>query len=712
MPPAKQGFENQADKKKRTKPEPPSTTPDLTGEITAALPIPSFIQASNGEDSGSQATRLTDPQLLLGQRQSMAIKIGQLKGNRYLQRVLAQQKGEKVVDDDELEDQLGGTPEAAIQRQPAGPAPAPPSVSVTPLAISVGTHQKFPLRYRLQNFTETDQVTGSATIHNAPVSLTEDIRLPTSANETGNMLLEADASEGQGTLTTSLDYKGQTIESAPVTITVTPGTAASSSPDRIFFDTDSDAIRSDAAPALAQLAARLRAEPNLIVKLEGHADTRFTDEYNARLSVRRAQSARNYLINVLGIDAARVPEEHVTGRGEAAPAVTPEVNPADFQANRRVEIILAESASGKELAPTVTLSPQKVVTGPGESFSIAYEMRNTHETSQFGGAALITTGDLSLASGELPRLPGQDTGVLTMQAGATVGLTNMTISINYGGAEYKSNKVDVEVVAPPSADYIVPFDRNPLSVPGEMILFNERLSHANSAEFQLVYTSLGGAFDTSTGPAEKTIPGLVSGNLPFYISSTWDGSTTVMVQLQVQRISDKTVFHNFTWNFGLKPYLPTDMTQQEGEGEVALPSSYSYKIGPDRSADGRDDYLHQTILETFGQRTCNIALNELKPAFRTAHPDITTPADITAHFFGTRSNNGTFTVSAGDMIYDQHNGGMPDLVVFTRALITMKEVYVDLPQTYEATPGVALGRYTIRRIIKPDGTKALRKMRR
>jgi hypothetical protein len=154
------------------------------------------------------------------------------------------------------------------------------------------------------------------------------------------------------------------------------------------------------------------------------------------------------------------------------------------------------------------------------------------------------------------------------------------------------------------------------------------------------------------------------------------------------------------------------MTQQEGEGERALPSRYSYKIGPDRNADGLDDYLHQTILETFGQPTCNIALNELKPAFRAAHPEITTLADITAHFFDGSGSNGTFTVSAGDLIFDQHGGGMPDLDVFTDALITMKEVFVDLPQTYEATPGVALGRYTVRRIIKTDGTKVLRKMRR
>jgi hypothetical protein len=41
----------------------------------------------------------------------------------------------------------------------------------------------------------------------------------------------------------------------------------------------------------------------------------------------------------------------------------------------------------------------------------------------------------------------------------------------------------------------------------------------------------------------------------------------------------------------------------------------------------------------------------------------------------------------------------------------MKEIHVDLPQTYEVEPGISLGNYTIRRILKVDGTKMMRKMR-
>lgn len=275
----------------------------------------------------------------------------------------------------------------------------------------------------------------------------------------------------------------------------------------------------------------------------------------------------------------------------------------------------------------------------------------------------------------------------------------------------RCGKSSTPAVVPPTRGAVIPFDRAPLSAPGERILFNDTYDHATPSDFELQYAATGGTFDTATGAASKTVAGLASGNVSFFIGSAWDGTTPVSVTLAVRHRASGTVVLSDTWNFGKKPYFPTTITQNEGEGEVALGSVYTYKVGPDRGGDGADDYLHQTILETFGQRSCNITLAELKPEFRTAHPEITSPETITAHFFGTASNNGTFTVSAGDRIADRHGGGMPDKAVFEAALTTMKEIHVELPQTYEAEPGVALGRYLVRRILKLDGSKKLRKMR-
>src|SRR3954454_22650673 len=72
--------------------------------------------------------------------------------------------------------------------------------------------------------------------------------------------------------------------------------------DRIFFDTDSSSIRSDAQATLAKQAQWLSKYANYRITIEGHADERGTREYNLALGARRAAATRDYL----------------TGRGVAA----------------------------------------------------------------------------------------------------------------------------------------------------------------------------------------------------------------------------------------------------------------------------------------------------------------------------------------------------------------------------------------------------------
>ncbi|MGB3386865.1 MAG: peptidoglycan-associated lipoprotein Pal [Pseudaminobacter sp.] len=65
--------------------------------------------------------------------------------------------------------------------------------------------------------------------------------------------------------------------------------------DRIFFDTDSSAIRSDAQQTLARQAQWLNKYTNYAIVVEGHADERGTREYNLALGARRAAATRDYL---------------------------------------------------------------------------------------------------------------------------------------------------------------------------------------------------------------------------------------------------------------------------------------------------------------------------------------------------------------------------------------------------------------------------------
>ncbi|MBA3449556.1 MAG: peptidoglycan-associated lipoprotein Pal [Pseudaminobacter sp.] len=75
--------------------------------------------------------------------------------------------------------------------------------------------------------------------------------------------------------------------------------------DRIFFDTDSSSIRSDAQGILSRQAQWLSKYPNYAVQIEGHADERGTREYNLALGARRAAATRDFLA-AQGVPANRI----------------------------------------------------------------------------------------------------------------------------------------------------------------------------------------------------------------------------------------------------------------------------------------------------------------------------------------------------------------------------------------------------------------------
>ena len=98
----------------------------------------------------------------------------------------------------------------------------------------------------------------------------------------------------------------------------------------VFFDYDMFVIRPDAQATLQKNAAYLRRWPSTRVTVEGHADSRGTNEYNLGLGDRRANAVRDYLAG-LGIAGDRMLP--VT-RGEESPQCTDETE-ACWQRNRR-----------------------------------------------------------------------------------------------------------------------------------------------------------------------------------------------------------------------------------------------------------------------------------------------------------------------------------------------------------------------------------------
>ncbi|RJP45659.1 MAG: peptidoglycan-associated lipoprotein Pal [Desulfobacteraceae bacterium] len=73
----------------------------------------------------------------------------------------------------------------------------------------------------------------------------------------------------------------------------------------IHFGFDDASLTTEARGVLMEKAAWLRANPGVIVTIEGHCDDRGTAEYNIALGQRRAQSIKTFLVNA-GIDASRL----------------------------------------------------------------------------------------------------------------------------------------------------------------------------------------------------------------------------------------------------------------------------------------------------------------------------------------------------------------------------------------------------------------------
>lgn len=73
----------------------------------------------------------------------------------------------------------------------------------------------------------------------------------------------------------------------------------------IYYEFDSSAILPAAQQVLASKADYMRAAGAVSVTIEGHCDERGTDAYNMALGQRRADAARDYMIN-LGISGARL----------------------------------------------------------------------------------------------------------------------------------------------------------------------------------------------------------------------------------------------------------------------------------------------------------------------------------------------------------------------------------------------------------------------
>ena len=106
-----------------------------------------------------------------------------------------------------------------------------------------------------------------------------------------------------------------------------------------LFDFDKYALKPEGQRALDDLYDKLKGVDIEVVVVVGHTDSIGSDDYNQRLSLRRANSVRTYLVGK-GINPAQVRTE---GRGETQP-IADNATEEGRAKNRRVEIRVVQAA--------------------------------------------------------------------------------------------------------------------------------------------------------------------------------------------------------------------------------------------------------------------------------------------------------------------------------------------------------------------------------
>jgi len=119
----------------------------------------------------------------------------------------------------------------------------------------------------------------------------------------------------------------------------------------LLFDVDKSDLRPQAKTNIESLAKILNKYPDTNILVEGDTDNSGSDEYNLKLSERRAQAVASYLMG-LGVPGSRISD---VGLGESNPIAS---NDSDYgrQQNRRVEVAIFANEKLKNAAESGDLN--------------------------------------------------------------------------------------------------------------------------------------------------------------------------------------------------------------------------------------------------------------------------------------------------------------------------------------------------------------------
>jgi OOP family OmpA-OmpF porin len=101
----------------------------------------------------------------------------------------------------------------------------------------------------------------------------------------------------------------------------------------VLFDFDKSVLKPEGKSKLDDLAGKVKTINLEVVIAIGHTDSIGSDAYNQKLSVRRAESVKAYLVSK-GVEPNRI---YTEGKGEKQPVASNKTKDGR-QKNRRVEI--------------------------------------------------------------------------------------------------------------------------------------------------------------------------------------------------------------------------------------------------------------------------------------------------------------------------------------------------------------------------------------
>ena len=105
------------------------------------------------------------------------------------------------------------------------------------------------------------------------------------------------------------------------------------STNEILFDTNKATIKSSSEKILAELGEALKSAPDFKVMIIGHTDGDGKEADNQKLSEKRAESVKNYLVSKFDIDSSRL---QTSGKGASQPLADNKTEDGKAK-NRRVE---------------------------------------------------------------------------------------------------------------------------------------------------------------------------------------------------------------------------------------------------------------------------------------------------------------------------------------------------------------------------------------